>query len=85
MERQPRVIRAADLFSFWSIPAPELALNRAWGFKERGIIRQYAVYLVLVIVCTLIILFPVLIGSFVISCSKWRSGNRRPARWLSRS
>ncbi|MBK7597987.1 MAG: YihY/virulence factor BrkB family protein [Acidobacteria bacterium] len=42
----------------------ELALNRAWGFKERGIIRQYAVYLVLVIVCTLIILFPVLIGSF---------------------
>ncbi|HKX33399.1 MAG TPA: YhjD/YihY/BrkB family envelope integrity protein, partial [Blastocatellia bacterium] len=23
----------------------ELALNRAWGFKERGMVKQYAVYL----------------------------------------
>lgn len=42
----------------------EMALNRAWGFKERGIVRQYLVYLVLVLVCASIILVPVVIGSF---------------------
>ena len=40
-----------------------MALNRAWGFKERGIIKQYLVYLLLVIGCGLIILFPVALGS----------------------
>jgi len=41
----------------------EMALNRAWGFKERGIIKQYVVYLLLTIFCALIMLFPVALGS----------------------
>jgi len=41
----------------------EAALNRAWKFKERGLVKQYAVYLLLVLVCSLIILIPVALGS----------------------
>ncbi len=41
----------------------EAALNRAWGFKERDFIKQYATYLGLVIVCVLIMLAPVALGS----------------------
>jgi len=41
----------------------EMALNRAWGFKERGVIKQYAVYLLLVLICGLIMLCPVALGS----------------------
>src|SRR5262245_4735445 len=42
----------------------EAALNRAWGFKERGFIKQYATYLGLAIGCVLIMLGPVALGSF---------------------
>jgi YihY family inner membrane protein len=41
----------------------ESALNRAWGFKERGIVKQYLVYLVLVIGCGVVILIPIALGS----------------------
>jgi membrane protein len=42
----------------------EAALNRAWKFPERNFIKQYAVYLLLVIACGLIMLCPVAITSF---------------------
>jgi membrane protein len=42
----------------------EAALNRAWGFKERGFIKQYAMYLLLAVACVLIMLGPVALGSF---------------------
>ncbi|MBO0861369.1 MAG: YihY/virulence factor BrkB family protein, partial [Chloracidobacterium sp.] len=41
----------------------EAALNRAWGFKERKFIRQYATYLSLAIACVLIMMGPVALGS----------------------
>lgn len=40
----------------------EAALNRAWGFKERNVIKQYLMYLFLVVVCAVIILIPVALG-----------------------
>jgi membrane protein len=40
----------------------EAALNRAWGFKERKVIKQYLMYLFLVIICAVIILIPVALG-----------------------
>jgi membrane protein len=42
----------------------EAALNRAWGFKERNFIKQYATYLLLAVACVLIMLGPVALGSF---------------------
>lgn len=52
------------IFSSSGIFQPiEMALNRAWGFKERGVIKQYAIYLLLVLVCGLIMLCPVALGS----------------------
>ena len=42
----------------------EAALNRAWGFKERNVVKQYLTYLILVIVCGLIMLAPVALASF---------------------
>ncbi|MGE0882330.1 MAG: YihY/virulence factor BrkB family protein [Blastocatellales bacterium] len=41
----------------------EAALNRAWKFKERGIVKQYLTYILLVIICALIMLCPVALGS----------------------
>ncbi|MCG3162562.1 MAG: hypothetical protein JMDDDDMK_03841 [Acidobacteria bacterium] len=41
----------------------EAALNRAWGFKERGVVKQYATYLLLAVVCVAIMLAPVALGS----------------------
>jgi YihY family inner membrane protein len=41
----------------------EAALNRAWGFKERNVIKQYATYLLLAVVCSVIMLAPVALGS----------------------
>ncbi len=41
----------------------EAALNRAWGFKERGIIRQYLTYLLMVVACAVIMLCPVALAS----------------------
>jgi uncharacterized BrkB/YihY/UPF0761 family membrane protein len=40
----------------------EAALNRAWGFKERDFIKQYATYLALAVGCVLIMLGPVALG-----------------------
>jgi YihY family inner membrane protein len=40
----------------------EAALNRAWGFKERDFIKQYATYLLLAVACVLIMLGPVVLG-----------------------
>ncbi|HKQ76826.1 MAG TPA: YihY/virulence factor BrkB family protein [Blastocatellia bacterium] len=37
----------------------EAALNRAWGFKERGVIKQYTTYLSLAVVCSLIMIGPI--------------------------
>jgi membrane protein len=48
----------------------EAALNRAWGFKERSFIKQYATYLLLAVLCVVIMLAPVALASaydFVIS------------------
>lgn len=42
----------------------EAALNRAWGFKERKVVKQYLMYLFLVVVCAVIILIPVALGGF---------------------
>jgi YihY family inner membrane protein len=42
----------------------EAALNRAWGFKERDFIKQYATYLLLAVACVLIMLGPVALGAF---------------------
>lgn len=41
----------------------EAALNRAWGFKERNVIKQYITYLLLVLVCAVIMLCPVALAS----------------------
>jgi YihY family inner membrane protein len=41
----------------------EAALNRAWGFKERNVVKQYVMYLLLVLVCALIMLAPVSFAS----------------------
>jgi membrane protein len=41
----------------------EAALNRAWGFKERNVIKQYAIYVLLVVVCGVIMLAPVALGA----------------------
>jgi membrane protein len=41
----------------------EAALNRAWGFKERNFIKQYATYLLLAVVCAIIMLAPVALGT----------------------
>jgi membrane protein len=41
----------------------EAALNRAWGFKERNFIKQYAIYLSLAVVCAVITLAPVALGT----------------------
>ncbi len=52
------------IFSSSGIFQPlEKALNRAWGFKERGIIKQYITYLLLVILCGVFMLFPIALGS----------------------
>lgn len=52
------------IFSSTGIFQPiEMALNRAWGFKERGIVKQYTVYLFLVILCAAVMLVPVGLGS----------------------
>src|SRR5262245_25737872 len=52
------------IFSSSGIFQPlEMALNRAWGFKERGVIKQYVVYLLLTLFCALIMLFLVVLGS----------------------
>jgi len=40
----------------------EAALNRAWGFKERNVIKQYATYLLLAVACVVIMLAPVALG-----------------------
>ena len=41
----------------------EAALNRAWKFKERNFVKQYLVYMLMVLVCSAIILIPVALGS----------------------
>src|SRR5215470_7097011 len=41
----------------------EAALNRAWGFKERGVVKQYATYLSLAVGCAVIMLAPVALGT----------------------
>lgn len=51
------------IFSASGIFQPiEAALNRAWGFKERPVVRQYLIYLILVVICAVLILFPVAVG-----------------------
>lgn len=42
----------------------EAALNRAWRFKERNVVKQYLTYLILVAACGLIMLCPVALVSF---------------------
>jgi YihY family inner membrane protein len=55
---------ALMVFSSSGIFQPiEKALNRAWGFKERGIVKQYLVYLGLIIACGLVIILPIALGS----------------------
>lgn len=52
------------IFSSLGIFQPiEMALNRAWGFTERRIVRQYLVYLGLTIGCALILLGLIALGS----------------------
>jgi len=58
----------------------EAALNRAWGFKERNVIKQYTTYLLLVLVCAVIMLCPVALASIydflldkVFGNSVWRT------------
>jgi YihY family inner membrane protein len=41
----------------------ELALNRLWKFPERSVIKQYAIYLPLVIACGIIILGAIAVAS----------------------
>lgn len=41
----------------------EAALNRAWKFPERNFIKQYVVYMLMVLICSVIILCPVALGS----------------------
>lgn len=42
----------------------EAALNRAWKFPERNFVKQYLVYMLMVLICSAIILCPVALGSF---------------------
>lgn len=41
----------------------EAALNRAWKFPERNFVKQYLVYMLMVLICSVIILCPVALGS----------------------
>ena len=41
----------------------ELALNRLWKFPERSVVKQYAIYLPLVILCGIIILGAIAVAS----------------------
>lgn len=41
----------------------EAALNRAWKFKERFFVKQYLIYMLMVLICSAIILCPVALGS----------------------
>ena len=53
------------IFSSMGIFQPiEMAFNRAWGFRERGVVRQYLVYLALVGGCAAILLLGIVLGSF---------------------
>jgi membrane protein len=52
------------IFSSLGIFQPiEMALNRAWGFTERKVLRQYLVYLGLTLGCALIMLSLIALGS----------------------
>ncbi|NDD62732.1 MAG: YihY/virulence factor BrkB family protein [Acidobacteria bacterium] len=52
------------IFSTLGIFQPiEMALNRAWGFTERKLARQYLAYLGLTIGCALVMLGLILLGS----------------------
>jgi len=52
------------IFSSSGIFQPlELALNRSWKFPERSVIKQYLIYLPLVVACGLIILTAVAVAS----------------------
>lgn len=55
---------AVLIFSASGVFQPlEAALNRAWKFKERDFIKQYAVYMLLALFCAMLILFPVALGT----------------------
>lgn len=41
----------------------ELALNRSWGFKERNVVKQYILYMPLVLACGLLMLIAVAVAS----------------------
>lgn len=41
----------------------EAALNRAWKFKERNFVKQYLIYMLMVLVCSAIMMIPVALGS----------------------
>ncbi|MBI1760064.1 MAG: YihY/virulence factor BrkB family protein [Acidobacteria bacterium] len=52
------------IFSSSGIFQPlELALNRSWKFPERNVIKQYLLYMPLVLVCSVIILLAIAIAS----------------------
>lgn len=52
------------MFSSSGIFQPlELALNRLWKFPERSVVKQYAIYLPLVVLCGVIILGAVAVAS----------------------
>jgi YihY family inner membrane protein len=57
----------------------ELALNRAWGFKERHVVKQYVLYMPLVIACGILMLLAVAVASpwdfalgWLLGDSPWR-------------
>jgi membrane protein len=58
----------------------ELALNRSWGFKERSVIKQYLLYMPLVLACGVLILMAVAVASpwdyalgLILGDSPWRA------------
>jgi membrane protein len=73
------------IFSSMGIFQPiEMAFNRAWGFRERGVVRQYLVYLALVAGCAALLLLPITFGSFYNATLEAVSTNLETRAWAFR-
>ena len=73
------------IFSTLGIFQPiEIALNRAWGFTERKLIRQYLVYLGLTLGCALVMLGLIALGSLFNTLLEWLTASVETRAWVFR-
>ncbi|MFZ4794341.1 MAG: YihY/virulence factor BrkB family protein [Blastocatellia bacterium] len=73
------------IFSSLGIFQPiEMVLNRAWGFKERSVLRQYLVYVGLTLGCALLMFCLISIGSFYNWMLEIFAGSVETRAWVFR-